>query len=81
MQNKLCKNIIAAEDFDCTNLHETFKKLLADKIQEKHELLEASIQAAPHKLEKDIQNMIKGSETDILNKKQQQQKLNRIWID
>ena len=48
-------------------------------MQKEHESLEASIQAELHILAKDIQGMTERSEKDILNKKQQQQKLNEVW--
>lgn len=81
MQNKLCRDFIKAEDCDCATIHETLKGLLANEMANEHASLEASIQAAPDILAKDIQGITERSEKDILNKKQQQQKLNEIWID
>lgn len=81
MQDKLCRDFIKAEGFDCATAHETLKELLANEMQNAHESLEASIQAAPHILAKDIQGMTERSEKNVLNKKQEQQRLKEIWSD
>jgi hypothetical protein len=81
MQDKLCRDFIKAEGFDCAAIHETLKELIKGEMQKTYDLLENSIQAEPHILAKDIQDMTERSEKDVLNKKQKQLNLNKIWID
>jgi len=62
------------------------KKILADEMQKKHEELEKQIKNAPNLLANEIQRLEKGikgeiarSEKNILNKKQEQENLVKIW--
>lgn len=93
MQKKLCNNFIKAansdytttnkfsKEFHCTTIDRHLKTLLGNEIQTRDETLKTQIQNAPHILAKDIQQMTERSEKDILNKKQERQKLQEIWTD
>lgn len=81
MQNKLCRDFIKAEDYDCTFINEVLKELLRSEMHARHESLEIKIQDAPHILAKDIKGMTERSEKDVLNMQQEQQNLTKIWND
>jgi hypothetical protein len=81
MQDKLCRNFIKAEDSHCAFINEILKELLRGEIHTRNESLETKIQDAPHILAKDIKGMTERSEKNILNMKQEQQNLTKIWND
>lgn len=79
MHNRLCKNFIQSHECDCAEVHQNFKQILAQAIQEKHEQLDKEIQNAPNKLQQSIEREIRDSEQRIARNKQTQKNLDKIW--